>query len=208
MQHRIDYMLTNINTIKLCKLLNICAIINDILYRILNLKKNYNIFWYCFKCIHFVWGVSKKQHKNVWAEGVNYFLSFFGGEGGAEGGREDQWEAWNWSCDMRANERPWQKLHRMAQTYTDRRTWRLYDWIGPVRSIHWKSRIQETLNPSTDVDSITIAMKKKGPPKFFLRGSKKKFVRSPFFGGLIFFLYGGRGYFRFFCWSISYNIVA
>ena len=35
-----------------------------------------------------------------------------------EGGKEDQWEAWNWSCDLRANERPWKKLHPMAQTYT------------------------------------------------------------------------------------------
>ena len=27
------------------------------------------------------------------------------------GGREDQWEAWNWSHDLRANERPHKKLH-------------------------------------------------------------------------------------------------
>ena len=26
--------------------------------------------------------------------------------GGVVGGREDQWEAWNWSCDLRANKRP------------------------------------------------------------------------------------------------------
>ena len=27
-----------------------------------------------------------------------------------------QWEAGIWSCDLRANERPWKKLHPMAQT--------------------------------------------------------------------------------------------
>ena len=37
---------------------------------------------------------------------------FFGGE--------DQWKAWNRSCDLRANEKPWKKLHPMAQT--DRQT--------------------------------------------------------------------------------------
>ena len=30
------------------------------------------------------------------------------------GGGGDQWEAWNWSCDLRANERPRKKLHQMA----------------------------------------------------------------------------------------------
>ena len=30
-------------------------------------------------------------------------------------GGEDQWEAWNWSCDLRANETPREKLHMMAQ---------------------------------------------------------------------------------------------
>ena len=36
------------------------------------------------------------------------------------GGGGDHWEAWNWSCDLRANERPRKKLHSMAQT--DRHT--------------------------------------------------------------------------------------
>ena len=31
-------------------------------------------------------------------------------------GKEDQWKAWNWSCDLRANERPQKKLHPMAHT--------------------------------------------------------------------------------------------
>ena len=31
---------------------------------------------------------------------------------------EGQWEAWNWSCDLRANERPPKKLHPMAQNHT------------------------------------------------------------------------------------------
>ena len=57
----------------------------------------------------------------------------------------DQWEARNWSCDLRANERPRKKLQPMAQTHkqthkkthkhthTHTHTWRLYDWIGPVK---------------------------------------------------------------------------
>ena len=51
-----------------------------------------------------------------------------------EGGREDQWEAWNWSCDLSANERPRKKLHPMAQTdkKTYIRTSRLYERHGPV----------------------------------------------------------------------------
>ena len=31
-------------------------------------------------------------------------------------GGENQWEAWNWSWDLKANERPWKKLYPMAQT--------------------------------------------------------------------------------------------
>ena len=33
------------------------------------------------------------------------------------GGGEDQWEAWNWSCDLRANARPRKKMHPMAHNY-------------------------------------------------------------------------------------------
>ena len=42
-----------------------------------------------------------------------FFLLSFLERGG--GGREDQWEAWNWSCDLRANERP-KKIHPLTQT--------------------------------------------------------------------------------------------
>ena len=40
-------------------------------------------------------------------------IIFLGERGG--GGREDQWEAWNWSYDLRANERP-KKIHPLTQT--------------------------------------------------------------------------------------------
>ena len=33
------------------------------------------------------------------------------------GGGGYHWEAGIWSCDLRANKRPWKKLHSMAQTY-------------------------------------------------------------------------------------------
>ena len=65
-----------------------------------------------------------------------------GGQGGAGG--VDQWEAGIWSCDLRANERPRKKMHSMAQTHrttepqTHRRTWRLYDQLGPVGPSWWK----------------------------------------------------------------------
>ena len=44
-------MLTNINAIKVGKLLNICAIIYDFFYSIKNYKKNSNILGFCFICI-------------------------------------------------------------------------------------------------------------------------------------------------------------
>ena len=94
----------------------------------------------------------------------SYFTSFFWGLGDfhvsqfpclrvykfqREGGREDQWGAWKWLCDLRANERPQNKLHPTAQTeiqtdiWTDRRTWRLYDWIGPLGQCGTNIRILE-----------------------------------------------------------------
>ena len=42
------------------------------------------------------------------------------------GGEVDQWEAWNWSCNLRATERPWpQKQVKDKQTRiaTSRLTW-------------------------------------------------------------------------------------
>ena len=76
-----------------------------------------------------------------------YALCFFyksegAGEGVGEGRREDQWEAWNWSWDLRANERP--KLHLMAQTdrhpdilthrhyasMTESAQWRPIQWLS------------------------------------------------------------------------------
>ena len=42
---------------------------------------------------------------------------------------------WIWSCDLRANERPKKnctRWHILTNKQTDKRTWRLYDWIGPV----------------------------------------------------------------------------
>ena len=35
---------------------------------------------------------------------------------------EDQWEAWNWSCDLRANERPKKTPPDGADRQTDRQT--------------------------------------------------------------------------------------
>ena len=49
-----------------------------------------------------------------------------------------------------ANEKPQKKMQQMAQTdiqtdiQTDTQTWQLYDWIGQVGPIQWKSW---TLNP-------------------------------------------------------------
>ena len=61
-------------------------------------------------------------------------------ERGLGGWWVNQWEAWNWSCDLRANERPGEKMHLMAHTdtQTDRRIWRLYDKLGPVGPSWWK----------------------------------------------------------------------
>ena len=57
-----------------------------------------------------------------------------GGRGGEEGGKGgegwDQREAWNYSCDLRANERPQKNCTRWRTTtlpQNHRRIWRLYD---------------------------------------------------------------------------------
>ena len=47
---------------------------------------------------------------------IHRFPSFQVSKFPRDGGREDQWEAWNWSCHLRANERPWKKLHPIAHT--------------------------------------------------------------------------------------------
>ena len=49
-----------------------------------------------------------------------------------EVGRGHQWEAWNWSCDLRANERPKKTAFDGANRQTNRRILRLYDWIKTV----------------------------------------------------------------------------
>ena len=64
-------------------------------------------------------------------------------------GRRDQWEAWNWSCFLRANERPRKNGTRLCKQ-THKQTWRLYDWIGPMRIIQWK-----TLGPGEFYDAYT-----------------------------------------------------
>ena len=46
--------------------------------------------------------------------------------GGGRGGGVDQWEAGILSCDLRANERPWQKLHGEG---TDRKIYRQTNWL-------------------------------------------------------------------------------
>ena len=47
-----------------------------------------------------------------------------------------QWEAWNWSCDLRANERPKKTAPDGTESQRETHThiWKsqLYDWIGPV----------------------------------------------------------------------------
>ena len=54
-----------------------------------------------------------------------------------EGGREDQWEAWNWSCDLRANERPKKNCTRWCR-HTHTRTWRLFDSLVKIRNHQFK----------------------------------------------------------------------
>ena len=39
-----------------------------------------------------------------------------------KGGREDQWEAWNWSCHVRANERPNKTAPNGVDWQTDKQT--------------------------------------------------------------------------------------
>ena len=58
----------------------------------------------------------------------------------------------NWSCDLKANERPWQKMHLMAQTnrHTDRRSSPLRDWSGPV------GRFSE--KPQFDFSSLPVVV--------------------------------------------------
>ena len=52
------------------------------------------------------------------------------------GGRGTNERPGNWSCYLRANERPWKQLHQMAHTkqQTNRRTWQFYIWISLVHS--------------------------------------------------------------------------
>ena len=77
---------------------------------------------------------------------------FWGRGGRGEGGRKDQWAAWNWSCDLLANERPWEKVHPMAQT--TRQTSRHFD--GHADSLtesaqllyQWMSRFNKLFRPT------------------------------------------------------------
>ena len=77
-----------------------------------------------------------------------------GGWVGVGGGREDLWQAWNWSFDMRANERPkkqwetallpWVLLCSPGTQWrrtTHGRTWQLYERIGPFGPIQWKENL-------------------------------------------------------------------
>ena len=130
-------------------------------------------------------------------EGVHFFF-FFGGGGvqknsdlssfqvtefpsfqvSKEGWREDQREAWNWSCDLRANERPWgKKLHLMAQTdiqtsrHPDIQTWQLYDQLGSEGPSWWKDAPGHNLsigNCSKNIIKVLEFCKN----KLFLSGQK------------------------------------
>ena len=57
---------------------------------------------------------------------VSGFLSFQVTKFPSFQGREKQWEAWNWSCDLRANERPKNNFTRWRKQ-TDRQTSRQTD---------------------------------------------------------------------------------
>ena len=65
----------------------------------------------------------------IW-QGI-YFISFFLLLGKVANERHR-----NWTCDLRANERPWNKVNGKGmniQTYNIR-TWRLLDWPGQVKT--------------------------------------------------------------------------
>ena len=57
-----------------------------------------------------------------WADSVKIPHTGRGGRG------IDHWEAWNYSCDLRANERPWKKLYGEGTRYI----W-TYIWSGITR---------------------------------------------------------------------------
>ena len=46
----------------------------------------------------------RSNKKKLWGQFILFIFFFVEGVQKYGG---DQWEAWNWSCDLRANERPW-----------------------------------------------------------------------------------------------------
>ena len=94
------------------------------------LKKEYNLIF-----LFFIQSVRIALTKKYWSylgNKMSFIYIFFGvfcccffegvGGRGEGGGGEDQWEAWNWSCDLRADARPKKNCTDGVEPHTDMAT--------------------------------------------------------------------------------------
>ena len=113
-----------------------------------------------------------------------------------EGGRGGQWEAWNWSCDLRANGRPKKNCTRWHRT-TDKQTEMATLWLNrrsgadsvKINTKKWK-KLHMTLNMwhmTCDEWHVT-------KDTWYVTYDKFQVSSSYGFGGKVYWRFRGKGW--------------
>ena len=101
-------------------------------------------------------GATLRIGREIWCLPYAGFLNYIHGEKNnkterKQFGGEALWEAWNWLCDLRTNERP-RKRCPSWHRHTNIWTWRLYNWIGQWK-LHNNARNYWTFHRSAPIKS-------------------------------------------------------